>query len=79
MPIAYEHAAPLSGVEVKIGERAAGFVGSTANGRGLAKVRLDRVEEGLAANEKLSAGNVPIRLVKPDWAKFSFPGEPAKS
>ena len=79
VPIAYEHAAPLSGVEVKIGERAAGFLGSTAEGRGLAKVRLDRVEEGLAANETLSAGNVPIRLVKPDWAKFPFPGEAAKS
>jgi folate-binding protein YgfZ len=79
VPIAYEHAAPLGGVEVKIGERSAGFVGSTANGRGLAKVRLDRVEEGLAAKERLSAGNVSITLVKPDWAKFPFPGESAKS
>ena len=79
VPIAYEHASPLPGVEVKIGEKAAGFLGSTANGRGLAKVRLDRIEEGLAANEKLSAGNVPITLVKPDWAKFPFPGESAKS
>ena len=70
---------PIGGVEVKIGERAAGFLGSTANGRGLAKIRLDRVEEGLASNEKLSAGNVPITLVKPDWAKFPFPGERAKS
>jgi folate-binding protein YgfZ len=79
VPIAYEHGAPIGGVEVKIGERAAGFLGSTANGRGLAKIRLDRVEEGLAANERLSAGNIPIRLVKPDWAKFPFPGERAKS
>jgi tRNA-modifying protein YgfZ len=78
VPIAYADAAPLSGVEVKIGERAAGFLGSTANGRGLAKLRLDRIEEGLAANETLSAGNVPIRLVKPDWAKFPFPGERAQ-
>ena len=75
VPIAYADASPLPGVEVKIGERAAGFLGSTARGRGLAKVRLDRIEEGLAANERLSAGNVPIRLVKPDWAKFPFPGE----
>ena len=75
VPIAYANASPLSGVEVKIGERAAGFLGSTANGRGLAKVRLDRVAEGLAAHETLSAGNVPITLVRPDWAKFPFPGE----
>jgi len=43
------------------------------------QVRLDRVEEGLAAKERLSAGNVSITLVKPDWAKFPFPGESAKS
>jgi folate-binding protein YgfZ len=79
VPIAYADAAPISGVEVKIGEKIAGFLGSTAGGRGLAKIRLDRVEEGFAAKEKLSAGNIPITLVKPDWAKFPFPGEAAKS
>lgn len=78
VPIAYEDMAPLAGVEVKIGDKAAGFLGSAANGRGLAKLRLDRVEDGLAANEPLTAGNLPIKLVKPDWAKFPFPGE-AKS
>lgn len=79
VPVAYADAAPIAGVEVKIGDRAAGFMGSAASGRGLAKIRLDRVEEGLAANEILSAGNIPLTLVKPDWAKFSFPGEATKS
>jgi folate-binding protein YgfZ len=79
IPIAYADAAPIAGVEVKIGDKSAGFMGSAANGRGLAKIRLDRVEEGFAANEKLIAGNIPITLVKPDWAKFPFPGEAAKS
>lgn len=79
VPVTYGGAAPSAGVEVKIGERSIGFMGSAANGRGLAKIRLDRVEEGFAANEKLSAGNVPISLVKPDWAKFPFPGETIKS
>lgn len=78
VPIAYEDMAPLAGVEVKIGDKAAGFLGSAANGRGLAKLRLDRVEDGLAAGQPLTAGNLPITLVKPDWAKFPFPGE-AKS
>jgi folate-binding protein YgfZ len=78
VPIAYEDMAPLAGVEVKIGDKAAGFLGSAANGRGLAKLRLDRVEDGLAAGQPLTAGNLPIKLIKPDWAKFPFPGE-AKS
>lgn len=77
VPIAYQDAAPLAGVEVKIGERPVGFVGSTANGRGLAKIRLDHVADGLAARKALSAGNLPIRLIKPDWATFPFPGETA--
>lgn len=79
VPIAYQDAAPLAGIEVKIGDKTAGFLGSAANGRGLAKLRLDRVEEGLAANERLTAGNLPITLVKPDWATFPFPGEAVKS
>ena len=75
VPVAYKDVTPLEGVEVKIGEKAAGFFGSAADGRGLAKLRLDRVEDGLKAGEHLSAGNILLTLVKPDWAKFPFPGE----
>jgi len=78
VPVSYENAAPSAGVEVKIGDKSVGFMGSAANGRGLAKIRLDRVDEGLAMNEELTAGKVAIRIVKPDWAKFSFPGEVTK-
>jgi folate-binding protein YgfZ len=77
VPVAYKDVSPLEGVEVKIGEKAAGFFGSAANGRGLAKLRLDRVEDGLKAGGSLSAGNIALTLVKPDWAKFPFPGEKA--
>jgi folate-binding protein YgfZ len=77
VPVAYKDVTPLEGVEVKIGDKAAGFFGSAANGRGLAKLRLDRVEDGLKAGERLSAGNISLTLVKPDWAKFPFPGEDA--
>jgi folate-binding protein YgfZ len=77
VPVAYKDVSPLEGVEVKIGEKAAGFFGSAADGRGLAKLRLDRVEDGLKAGESLSAGNIALTLVKPDWAKFPFPGEKA--
>jgi folate-binding Fe-S cluster repair protein YgfZ len=47
-------------------------MGSAARGRGIALIRLDRVAE--AEETALAAGGIPIRLVKPDWARFSFPG-----
>jgi hypothetical protein len=48
-------------------------MGSAARGRGIALIRLDRVAE--AEPGALAAGGIPIRLIKPDWARFSFPGE----
>ena len=77
VPIAFDGDRPEQGAEVKIGEKAAGTFGSSIDGRGLARLRLDRIEDGLKANETLSAGGTTLSLVKPDWAKFPFPGENA--
>ena len=38
-------------------------------------MRLDRVEDALANGIALEAGGIPVRLVKPNWAKFEWPGE----
>ena len=78
VPIAYDEFAPSSGLPVMAGEKQVGTLGSTANGRGLALLRLDRVADALAQKIQLTAGNIPIRPVKPGWARFTFPGE-AKS
>lgn len=77
VPVAFDGNRPEQGAEVKIGEKTAGVFGSSIDGRGLAKLRLDRVDDGLKANETLSAGGTTLSLVKPDWAKFPFPGESA--
>ena len=69
----YDGAAPASGTPITAGERQVGTIGSAARGRGIALVRLDRVAE--ADQAALAAGGIPIRLIKPDWARFSFPGE----
>src|SRR5215470_2435832 len=69
----YDGAAPASGTPITAGERQVGTMGSAARGRGIALVRLDRVAE--AEQAALAAGGIPIRLIKPDWARFSFPGE----
>jgi hypothetical protein len=73
LPVRYDGAAPATGMAVMAGERQVGTMGSTAAGRGLALLRLDRVAEALSRGEALYAGGVPIRVVKPDWARFAFP------
>jgi tRNA-modifying protein YgfZ len=67
----YDGTAPESGAPIVAGERQVGTMGSAARGRGIALIRLDRVAE--ADQSALAAGGIPIRLVKPDWARFSFP------
>jgi tRNA-modifying protein YgfZ len=67
----YDGAAPASGAPITAGERQVGTMGSAARGRGIALIRLDRVAE--AEQSALAAGGIPIRLVRPDWARFSFP------
>jgi tRNA-modifying protein YgfZ len=73
LPIRYDGAAPAAGVAVMAGERQVGTMGSSAEGLGIALVRLDRVADALSRGELLVAGVVPIRLSKPDWARFVFP------
>jgi folate-binding protein YgfZ len=75
VPIAYDEFSPLQGVAVMAGEKQVGMLGSTAKGRGLALLRLDRVADALASATPLTAGGIAIRVVKPDWAKFVWPGE----
>lgn len=75
VPLAYEGFAPQPGTPVMAGDKAIGTLGSSAAGRALALVRLDRVADALAAGLPLAAGNVTVTPVKPDWAKFAWPGE----
>ncbi len=75
VPIRYDAEAPAAGVAVMAGDRQVGTMGSSAEGRGIALVRLDRVADALSGGELLLAGGIPIRLSKPDWARFAFPRE----
>jgi len=77
VPIRYDGAAPDAGTVILAGERPVGTMGSAAAGRGVALIRLDRVAEAKAEGSALTAAGVPVRLVKPDWAHFAFPGETA--
>jgi folate-binding protein YgfZ len=75
VPIRYADASPLPGLPVVAGEKNVGALGSTAKGRGLALLRLDRVGDAMTQGTPISAGGVEIWLEKPSWARFRFPGE----
>jgi folate-binding protein YgfZ len=75
VPIVYDGFAPEPGMAVMAGEKEVGRLGATAAGRGLAMLRLDRLEDALAGGLPLLAGGVPIRAMKPAWARFAVPGD----
>ena len=75
VPVAYEGFAPDAGAAVMAAEKQVGTFGSSAGGRALAMLRLDRAEDALAASHVLVAGAVTLRLVKLDWLQFALPGE----
>ncbi len=77
VPFTYPDHAPMEGIEVMAGEKTVGTMGSAAEGRALAKVRLDRIEDALAAGEAIMAGGIVLTPSKPDWARFAWPGEAA--
>ena len=68
---------PEAGVAVKAGDIDIGVMGSSVrgSGRGLAMLRLDRVAEALAAGKPLIVRRDGAEPVKPDWARFDWPGE----
>ena len=63
------------GVDVTAGDKALGKTGTGAEGRGLLMIRLDRAEDALKTGETIRAGGIPVRLERPSWIRFAFPGE----
>ena len=76
VPVAFEGPPPEAGIAVMAGGKNVGVMGSGVIGRGLAALRLDRVEDAHASATPLVAGGITVRLVKPPWARFEWPGEP---
>jgi folate-binding protein YgfZ len=75
VPVAYDDAAPMQGAPIEMGGKQIGVMGSSAQGRGLALLRLDRVADALADSTPMTAGGIPLRVIKPDWARFEWPGQ----
>jgi tRNA-modifying protein YgfZ len=61
-----EGASPEPGAVILAGDKQVGNMGSSANGVGLALVRIDRFADALDAGTPLTAGGVAVRLAEPD-------------
>ncbi len=64
--VVLDAAAPEAGAAIMAGDKQVGAMGSSAQGAGLAVVRVDKVAEALDAGAPLVAGGVTIRLAAPD-------------
>ena len=73
--VSAEHPLPAPGTELTVGGRPLGTLGSTAGTTGLAIARIDRVKAAVDAGQEILAGEVPVSLAIPTWAKFGFPQE----
>ena len=62
---------PEPGIDVIAGDRAIGKMGSSADGRGLATLRIDKVDDAIKASRPLTAGGVAVRLVDEDDIKLA--------
>jgi len=62
---------PEPGVDVMAGDRAVGKMGSAADGKGLAVLRIDKVGEALKASSSLSAGGIALALVDENDIKLA--------
>ena len=70
MPVVLKGAPPEPGTIIRLGEREAGEMRSSIEGRGIALLRLDRVAEAAEQGDGLYAGATEVIPLKPDWANF---------
>ncbi len=61
---------PEIGVSILAGDKQVGTMGSSAQGKGIALVRIDRVADALDAGQALTAGGLGVKLADPDVVRI---------
>ncbi|OPY98660.1 folate-binding protein [Bradyrhizobium sacchari] len=61
---------PEVGVSVMAGDKPVGTMGSSAQGKGIALVRIDRVADALDAGQPLTAGGLALTLAEPEIVRI---------
>jgi folate-binding protein YgfZ len=72
LPVQFQGPAPAKGSAVSAGGKAIGTLLSSAGDRALALLRLDRLADAAAAGDTLLTESVPVRVIKPAWARFEL-------
>jgi folate-binding protein YgfZ len=62
---------PEAGTTILAGDKQVGTIGSTADGKGVALVRIDRVADALDAGLPLTAGGLGLRLAEPEVVRIA--------
>ena len=62
--------APEVGVSVMAGDKQVGTMGSSAQGKGIALVRIDRVADALDAGQPITAGGLTLTLADPETVRI---------
>jgi folate-binding protein YgfZ len=70
LPVMLKGPRPEPGTIIRLGEREAGEMRSSIDGRGLALLRLDRLAEAEQAGTPFAAGPTEVLPIKPDWVNF---------
>lgn len=71
--VSAEATLPAAGTDLTVDGRSVGTLGSVAGKNGLAVARIDRVKAAMDEGRPILAGDVPVALSIPAWAKFTFP------
>ncbi|MGX4806357.1 CAF17-like 4Fe-4S cluster assembly/insertion protein YgfZ [Bradyrhizobium guangdongense] len=61
---------PEAGATILAGDKPVGTIGSSARGKGIALVRIDRVADALDAGQPLTAGGLAVKLAEPDVVRI---------
>lgn len=64
---------PPAGTEILVGGRVAGHVGSVSGTRGIAILRLDRVQDAMSSGEPITVEGLPVSVALPAWADYGWP------
>ncbi|TWA94517.1 YgfZ/GcvT domain-containing protein [Bradyrhizobium stylosanthis] len=65
-----DDASPEVGVSVMAGDKQVGTMGSSAQGKGIALVRIDRVADALDAGQPITAGGLALTLADPETVRI---------
>lgn len=68
--VLFDGPSPEAGAAILAGDKPVGTIGSTAGGKGIALMRIDRVADALDAGQPLTAGGIALRLAEPDVVRI---------